>query len=159
MLDKLQFNLIKKNADSGDLASQIELAFMYKEGKGVHPSFTNTLKYFAMAARKNHPEALFFLAECQDRGKGVPLSPENAFQNYLKAAKQGHIEANIAVAHFYELGRAVFKDLSKAIYFYEFAVSKGSVEARQKLENLLARVNEPLSSVSPLERIKSQTKS
>lgn len=77
----------------------------------------------------------------------------------MKAAKQGHIEANIAVAHFYELGRAVFKDLSKAIYFYEFAVSKGSVEARQKLENLLARVNEPSSSVSPLERIKSQTKS
>ncbi|NBY16542.1 MAG: sel1 repeat family protein [Betaproteobacteria bacterium] len=156
MLTKIHINLLKNQADAGDLNSQLELAKIFKEGKGVEPSFSNTLKYYSMAARKNHPEALFFIAECQDKGKGMPLSPEYAFQNYLKAAKQGHVEACIAVGHFYELGRAAFKDLTKARQFYEYAVSKGSKEAKVKLQNLLSRASVPLSSVSPLERIKSQ---
>ena len=158
MLTKIQISLLTKSADGGDLGSQIELARIFKAGKVVDPSFTKTLKYYSMAARKNNPEALFFLAECQDRGKGMTLSPEYAFQNYLKAAKQGHIEACLAVGHFYEIGRAAFKDLNKAKQFYEYAAAKGSVEATEKIKRLLTKANKPLSSISPLEAIKMQMK-
>lgn len=156
MFRKIQINLLKKQADAGDLNAQIEVARIYRSGTGIDPSFSNALKYYSMAARKNHPEALFFIAECQDKGKGMPLSPEYAFQNYLKAAKQGHVESCVAVGHFYEVGRAAFKDLTKAREFYEYAARKGSDEAKKKLANLLSRASVPLSAVSPLEQIKSQ---
>jgi TPR repeat protein len=156
MLTSIQISLLDNKANGGDVFAQIELARIYKEGRGVTPSFSKTLKYYSMAARKDHPEALFFIAECQDKGKGMTLSPEYAFQNYLKAAKKGHIEATLAIGHFYEIGRAAHKNLAKAKEFYEIAMSKGSLEAKESLKRIALKKDTPLSGISPLEMIKRQ---
>lgn len=156
MLTSRQISTLFQQALGGELFSQLELARIYKEGRGVRPSLSNALKYYSMAARKDHPEALFFIAECQDEGNGVSLNREFAFQNYLRAVKKGHVEAAVAIGHFYEYGRAVHKNLAKAKEFYEFAASKGSLKAKESLKRIALKNDMPLSDISPLELVKGQ---
>jgi TPR repeat protein len=154
MLANIQMMVLSKQADGGDLDAQIKVAELYLATPGTKNAFSNAFKYFSMAARKDHPKALFFLAECQERGKGLPASPELAFMNYLKAAKKGHLEACVSVGHFYETGRAVFKDLPKAKEFYAYAASKGNAEAKKSLLRVLNDKGGPVSTSSPLDKIK-----
>lgn len=148
---KIQVSLLQSKADSGDVTAQLELAEIYRTGKGVASSISKALRYYIMAARQNSPAALYFLADCQDRGVGTPADPSSAFQNYLKAAKLGHTEACLAVGHFYEVGRACFQDINLAKQFYQAAAQRGNKAAASKLADL-ERTGGRLSSISPLDR-------
>jgi len=91
MFDFGKIERLKSRADSGDVKSQIEIGKEYLKGQNIQASFTKAFAYFSMAARKNEPEALFLLAECQDNGTGTDVNPSHAFMNYQKSADLGYL--------------------------------------------------------------------
>lgn len=146
--------MLESKAEKGDVSAMLDLAKIYRSGNGVPSSPTKAYRYYSMAARQNAPEALFFIAECQDVGRNVPADPNAAFQNYLRAAKAGLADAAYAVGHFYEVGRGTFRDVSKAREFYQLAASKGHSDAKNALAKLSNGGAREPSSLSPLERAK-----
>ena len=105
MFDFSKVERLKSKADGGDAKAQIELGKEYLSGRNVQANFARGYAYFAMAARKNDPEGLYLVADCQDNGTGTTVNPSLAFQNYLKASNLGHVKSILALAHYYETGR------------------------------------------------------
>jgi hypothetical protein len=89
-----------------------------------------------MAARKNDPEALYLLGECQDNGNGTEVNPSNAFQNYKKAANLGHLKAILSLAHYHETGRGGLVDYPKSLEQYQNAVKLGHAPAKEHVIRL-----------------------
>ncbi len=153
MVAFVKISILLSKAEKGDLGAQLELAEIYRTGRGVMSSFTKALKFYSMAARQNDPQALFFVAECQDVGRGMSQDPVLALKNYRKAADLGHLEAMVTVGHFYELGRAVERDVDLARQYYRRAMGAGHSLAAKKLASL-ERERETESLNVPLNDIK-----
>lgn len=151
MFDFSKIERLRSKADHGDASCQIELGNMYLKGQSIQASFTKAYAYFAMAARQNHPEGLYRVAECQDSGTGTPANPSNAFQNFQKAANLGHLQAILSLAHYHETGRAGVVDHDKAIFWYQEAINKGHQGSKVGLERVLkAKTQGALSAKSPV---------
>lgn len=150
MFDFSKVERLKSKADGGDVAAQLELGKEYLSGKNVQANFSKGFAYFSMAARKNDPEALFLIGECQDNGTGTTVNPSSAFQNYAKAAKQGHLRATLALAHYYETGRGGIVDYPKSLEHFKAALKLGHAPAKDQITRLeglckssLAHANAP----------------
>lgn len=136
MFDFGKIERLKSKADGGDLKAQIELGKEYLKGQNIQASFTKAYAYFSMAARKNDPEALFLLAECNDNGTGTEVNPSNAYMNYQKSANFGYLRAVIAFANFCETGRSGVVDFPKALQYYQMAVKLGHGPAKEQVTRL-----------------------
>ena len=136
MFDFSKVERLKSKADGGDVNAQIELGKEYMSGKNIQANFSKGYAYFAMACRKNNPEALFLIAECQDNGAGTTVNPSNAFQNYAKAAKLGHLRATLALAHYFETGRSGIVDYPKSLEQYKAALKLGHNPAKDQIVRL-----------------------
>jgi len=136
MFDFNKIERLKSKADGGDIKSQIELGKEYIKGKNVQASFSKGYAYYAMAARKNDPEGLYLLAECQDNGTGTEVNITYAFQNYQKAAKLGHIPATLALAQYFENGRGGIVDYPKSLEQYQTALKLGHAQAKEHINRL-----------------------
>ena len=139
MFDFSKVERLKSKADGGDSKAQIELGKEYMSGRNIPANLSKAYAYFAMAARKNDPEALFLVADCQDNGTGVEINPTHAFQNFQKAAKLGNIKATLSLAHYYETGRGGIVDYTKSLEQYKAAQSLGHAPAKEhviRLESL-----------------------
>lgn len=158
VIASIQRSRLISKAENGELDAQLQLAEIYRTGDGVDANITEAVKYYSMAARHNHPGALFFIAECQDMGRGMPANPEYAFQNYLKAAKLGHPEACVSVGYFYEVGRATYQNKGLAREYYQLAAAKGNANGAKKLaalggaDTVNGKASTQSSSTSPLDR-------
>jgi CRP-like cAMP-binding protein len=137
MLKKLKLSALTKKAESGDLKAQIELAAIHENGSmGMPTNRFLAYKYYSLAARHNHPEALFFIAACQDYGIMMPHNISQAFQNYIKAADQNHPAAAFAAGYFYETARATQRDIKLARHYYKIAAANGHKFANGRIEAL-----------------------
>lgn len=136
MFDFSKIERLKSKADGGDLKAQIELGKEYLKGQNIQASFTKAYAYFSMASRKNDPEALFLLAECQDNGTGTEVNPNNAYTNYQKSANLGYLRAVIAFANFCETGRSGVVNFPKALEYYQMAVKLGHSPAKDQVARL-----------------------
>jgi CRP-like cAMP-binding protein len=124
-------------ADSGDLDAQIELAGLYKDGaEGLPANPFLAYKYYSLAAKHNHPEALFFIATCQDRGIMMPHNYGLALKNYIKAADQNHPNAAFAAGFFYEAALSTAQNIKQAKHYYRIAAANGHTLANAKIEEL-----------------------
>jgi len=136
MFDFSKVERLKSRADGGDLKSQIELGKEYMTGRNIPANQSKGYAYFSMAARKNDPEALFLIADCQDNGTGVEINPTYAFQNYLKAANLGNLKAILSLAHYYETGRGGIVDYAKSLEQYKKALNLGHAQSKEHVARL-----------------------
>ena len=155
MLSAFQISRLTSRADGGELPAQRELAEIYRWGRGVNANIGKAIQYYSLAARQNDPDALFFIAECQDLGRGMSANLENAFQNYLRAAKLGHADAMVCAAYFYEMGRGTYQNKDLARQYYQAAAAKGHPDAAKKLQALDSGQG-AASQESPLERVRAE---
>lgn len=136
MFDFSKVERLKSKADGGDLNAQIELGKEYLSGKNIQANFSKGFAYFSMAARKNDPEAIFLMGECQENGTGTTVNPSGAYQNFAKAAKMGHLRAILALAHYYETGKAGIVDYPKSLEQYRAALKLGHNPAKDQIARL-----------------------
>jgi hypothetical protein len=136
MFDFSKVERLKSKADGGDPKAQIELGKEYISGRNVQANFAKGYAYYAMAARKNDPEGLYLVADCQDNGTGTSVSPTLAFQNFQKAAKQGHLKSILALASYFETGRGGIVDYPKSLEQYQLALKLGNASSKDHVARL-----------------------
>ena len=120
---------LTQKAQQGDIKSQVELGFMYHEGKGGKKDFKEAAKWWKMAADKNDPAALSHMGTIYALGEGVKKDYKQAINYFQKAAKLGNSEALYNLGVFYANGYGVKKDSNQAVKFYTQAANKGNVAA------------------------------
>ncbi|EPR62816.1 Sel1 repeat-containing protein [Toxoplasma gondii GT1] len=90
-------------------------------------------RYYEVAARQGHADALFRLGKMTEGGQGaIPADPVHAGKLYAEAAKLGHAEAQVAVGYACEQGQSGrMQDYEQAIFWY----TKAAEQALRKTTN------------------------
>ena len=86
----------RKAADQGNAKAQLNLGFMYANGKGVAEDDAEAVKWYRKAADQGDADAQLNLGVIYDNGKGVAEDDAEAKKWYRKAAGQG-----LAVARYH----------------------------------------------------------
>ena len=87
----------RQAAEKGHPMAQNNLAWCYKEGKGVQQSYTEAVKWYRKSADQGYPLAQFNLGWRYEHGEGVPKSISEAIKWYRKAAAKGESHAQAAL--------------------------------------------------------------
>ena len=107
---------------------------MYGEGKGVHQDFTETARWFRLAAEQGFARAQFSLGAMYGSGTGVPQDDAEAVRLYRSAAEQGDAYAQLILGLVYLQGKGVVEDYVSAHMWLNIAASQGIDEARTSKE-------------------------
>ncbi|CAF0777020.1 unnamed protein product [Brachionus calyciflorus] len=144
-----QFEALKKEIIKID--KSYEDVFMgneYRDGSSTcKQNFELAAKYYAKAAQKGNPEAMYNLALLHREGKGVKLDNQLAVNLFKQASSKspvlkyknsevpvfGVVESKHALGIMYEYGMYVNKNISLAIEYYQSAVDQGSIESANNL--------------------------
>ena len=82
-----------KQATQGDVAAQLHLGGLYRNGKWVRQNYREALKWYAMAAEQGHASAQARLGMAYHEGDGVPRNIVKAHAWMNLAATQGNKHA------------------------------------------------------------------
>jgi uncharacterized protein len=85
-------------------------------------------------------DAQVALAGLYEAGLGVRADDSRAAHWYRTAAENGHIIARLNIGDFYSQGRGVNRDRVKAWYWLDLAASAGSAWARNRRDEVAARM-------------------
>lgn len=102
-------------ADAGDAEAQYQLGICYAQGKGVEKNITQSARYWLMAGKQQHAQALIYLGKLFEKGIGVPQDFNKAFQCYQSACSQNVAEAQLCLAMLYLQGLGVEQDEKQAV--------------------------------------------
>lgn len=127
------FEQLQRNAESGNVQAQYELARCYTEGKGVSEDMVKAATWYRKAAEKGHAKAQFYLGVCYFDGLGVKWNNTTAVEWFRKAAEQGDAMAQFNLGVCYEKGRGVEKDETMAVEWYRKAAEQGDVRGQFNL--------------------------
>ena len=106
----------RKAAELGDVRAQVKLAWMYREGVGVHVDWDESLKLSRKAADSGHPHAEFELGDLYSTGFGEPRSTnDTCLRLFERAATRGSIDAKFALARRYQYGAGYERDYWQAV--------------------------------------------
>ncbi len=103
-----------KNAENGNLESQLELANMYLEGVKIERDLKKSRYWFEKAAEQGDLSAQLKLAQMLGDGVGGPIDLTQRVNNLQKASKHGNGEAQYWLAIAYYEGKGVKANPEKA---------------------------------------------
>jgi uncharacterized protein len=110
-----------QRAENGDPVAQTELGFLYATGEGLTQDFTESLRWFLLAANQGNAGAQFSLAELHSEGLSGEKNYEEAVRWYQETAKQGHAEAQYRLGEMYEVGFGVAQNHEMAFMWTHIA--------------------------------------
>jgi TPR repeat protein len=87
--EALPLSILEERAHNGTASTWYLLGRRYLLGRHAPQNASKGLQWLRMAADKNHPPALLFLAQAYELGRGVPRSFVQAHHWYEKAGAQG----------------------------------------------------------------------
>lgn len=102
-------------AEQGDAEAQCQLGVCYAQGKGVEKNLAQSARYWLMASKQHHPQALVYLGKLFEKGVAVPQDFGKAVQCYQSAIAQNSAEAKVYLAMLYLQGNGVVVDEKQAV--------------------------------------------
>ena len=117
-------------AESGSLAAQFNIAYMYHKGQGVPQNYGAAIDWYRRAAEQGDAEAQFHLGIMHYRGLGVERDFKAAVAWYTKSANQGYIGAQNNLGSLYSKGEGVPQDYVAAHMWFNLAATNSSGEDR-----------------------------
>lgn len=103
-LEDRMTTLLQESAMQGDIQAQVELASLYREGRGLPRSDKEAADWYLLAAKQGHAAAQCMLGTLFLLGQGVPQDDAQAEAWLLKAALQGDLTASgLIKERFYKL--------------------------------------------------------
>lgn len=123
------FEKLTRSADSGNLESQMELAYLYLYGiDDVEQDFEKALHYYNLAAEQKDPIALNNLGSLYFSGIGAPKDTGKALKLFSEAAKLGNDNAALNLAFINLTGGRKNAQYNKiAIDLFEQAHKKNNI--------------------------------
>jgi len=110
-------------ASKGDSKAQVQLGFMYENGRGLPQNDVEAVKWYRNAVAQGDAGGQFKLGRMYERGKGVPENKAEAAKWYRLAAKQGILRAQVNLGRMYRKGQGVPHSDAVAAKWYRKAAS------------------------------------
>jgi TPR repeat protein len=126
----------RKAAERGIVTAQVDLAYLYKLGKGVQRDYFEAAKWFRRAAEQGDPIAQNTIGYMQCQGEGVSRDYRQAADWIQRAAEQNYALAQLNLGVLYENGWGVPLNYTEAYKWYTLAANSGSVASRRAREAL-----------------------
>jgi hypothetical protein len=121
--------LLRPLAQRGDREAQFLVGEIHYFGHGnTEKNDTEAARFYELAARQGHVEAMFRLGYLYASGQGVEQNGARAAEWYVRAANGGKLEAVIALAEMYTDGLIVPGDERRARQWWTVAAVRGSAE-------------------------------
>lgn len=115
---------LRQRAEKGAAKAQMDLAYRYRDGKGVAKDDAEALKWAHMAADAGNADAMDFVGFVYLRGAVVKRRPEIAF-GYFKAAAKESSQAAFNLGQCYFGAQGTEQDCAKALEWWEKAAAQG----------------------------------
>ncbi|MEO7794620.1 MAG: tetratricopeptide repeat protein [Thermoanaerobaculia bacterium] len=116
---------LEKEAESGDLPSQLALAQILRDGLGVPANEERAFGWALKAAQQGSAPAQFAVGAMYEWGKGTASDPAEAASWYRKAADQGVAGAANCLGALYLSGLGVEADAAAAVGWFRKAAEGG----------------------------------
>lgn len=120
-------------AEAGSADDQYRLGVRYERFALDHQE---AVRWYRMAAQRDHPDAMYRLCILSDRGLGLPQDYQEAWRWCRLAADSGQARAMLIVGGFFERGRGVLKDPIQAYHWYNLAAAHGLKEGTARRDRL-----------------------
>lgn len=133
--EHLEFLTTLQKARNGDVNMQVELAHMYKTGKGVRRDLKQALVWYERAAMLGCTDAMNSIGVLYQKGLTLPDGGRDyrkAFEWYERAAVAGNIWAMANLAFMLQNGRGTDVDVKTAGIWYQRAAAAGNKHAMFK---------------------------
>ena len=136
---KISLKSLETLARQGDLASQIELANVYRKGIGITQDYKRAVQWFTLAAEQGDAVSQYNLGIMYSFGLGVVPDYKPAVKWYTMAAEQGNPLAQYNLGRLYYLGKGVPENL---VYSYMWAnqASSNGFDMGSELTELLTEL-------------------
>jgi len=120
--DAAALGRLRAAAAFGDPYAQFELAFLYRDGKGVPQSASEYVSLLRKSAAGGYARAQVRLIGMYEKGIGVPNDFAQAAVWASRAAEQGDGAGITSLMMDYYKGRGVLRDYVQAVKWYTIAV-------------------------------------
>ena len=130
-----EFARVLSLAEKGDAAAELQLAGLYRAGRGVAKDEGAAIRWYRAAAEKGLAEAQFELGKIYDTGFGGPRDPFEAVRWYRSAAQQGFGRAQYNLGSMHGNGEGVPVDYVKAYVWFSIAEATLSPAEREAARN------------------------
>lgn len=147
--DSQAFRWFERAAEAGLAEAQYNLGVMYASGRGVVRNMAAAARWYEEAANQGIVEAQFNIGTLYALGAGVEKDEVRAADWLQRAANKSLPQAQFNLGVLYEHGRGVRLDARLAMSWYRRAAEQGFQPARQRLEALEAKFDDPVDSPSP----------
>lgn len=150
--DTLNIDNLRKKAEAGDSNAQNTLGVCYYTGNKVAKDYETALKWWSVAAKASHAEAIANMALCYQLGHGTKRDSVMAVKLYKQSIKRGNkalvtgrenrLKENVNLfdacflADIFEEGTVVPQDLNKAVKYHIMAGNAGSKASFVKAANI-----------------------
>ena len=120
-------------ADMGDATCQLNLGWLYEQGKGVPRNLATAVRWYRASAEQNNPKAVENMGNMYQAGRGVPKNCKTAVEWYARGALQNDQYNLYSLARMYHYGFGVKEDRAKAHALYRQSAALGNQKAREAL--------------------------
>lgn len=119
------FAFVREVAEAGSAEAQARLGQMLLDAGRAQEGF----RWFVLAARQEHLEAINMVGRCYDLGWGVAIDKARAAEWFRAAALRGLHWAMYNFATSLALGAGVAEDKAEALRWFEQAAARGNFKA------------------------------
>ena len=126
-------DLYSEAAERGDTAAQLNLGYMYLDGRGVEQSDEAAVRWFRESAEQGNVFAQNDMGILYLDGRGVEQSDTEAVAWFRKAAEQGNAAAQTNLGIMCRNGRGVKQSDTEAVAWFRKAAEQGNAAAQTNL--------------------------
>ena len=127
------YKLFLPLAEQGISDAQLNLGWMYEQGRGVSQDNQEVVKWWKYAAEQGVAQAQLNLGRMYYKGRGVPQDDQEAVKWYRIAAKQGDAQAQNYLGLMFSKGQGVPQDDQEAVKLFRLAAEQGLIESQFNL--------------------------
>ena len=114
-----RFKWLRSAAKGGDIASVLDIAYMYQNGIGVEQDYEQAIFWYNKAVGRGSVSAMTNLGYIYANGFGVSVDYPTAFHWYKEAAELGDSDAAWNLGNFYMSGLGTDRDVAEAKKWFE----------------------------------------
>jgi len=112
---------------------------LYDGADGIPADRKTAADWWAHAARRGHPDALYEVGRLYDLGEVVAADPQKAIVYYKEAALAGQADAQVAIGTFFYTGEIVGQDHAVARKWFMAAAQQGNPDGMFNLAVMLSK--------------------
>lgn len=124
-------------AKNGDAEAAYQLAYAYKEGRGVIENTVESTKWFRTAAELGHAQAQLQLGLLYKAGRGALQNFPEAVKWFEKSALQNNADGQYQLGLMYKAGLGTATDNVKSYLWLNLAAAQGHHRAAEARDTLM----------------------